>query len=205
MHEIQPRKFVNSFSGGPCLIPDFFANPATGISQGSDGGPNLSVNQGAVVTVTTWVIQQFLFEIFFCASNSNQHCTHFFLSFLAVQFSDVWIFLFLFTNFIIYINIWQSPNIPKNVLLSLPHRDANACRDEYIFMYFKNLRYLFIHRRVWTRLNSLLDNPVYCRHACVAISGRYTLSSATLYNQHYTLNTPHVPSVSKLITWFITI
>ncbi len=56
MHEIQPRKFVNSSSGGPCLIPDFFANPATGISQGSDGGPNLSVNQGAVVTVTTWVL-----------------------------------------------------------------------------------------------------------------------------------------------------
>ncbi len=41
---------------------------------------------------------QLLFKTF-CASNSNQYYTHFFLSFLAVQHLSVWIFLFLFTNF----------------------------------------------------------------------------------------------------------
>jgi hypothetical protein len=60
MHEIQPRQFVNSSSGGPRLIPVFFANPATGISQGSDSGPNLSVNKGAVVTVTTWAVRKLI-------------------------------------------------------------------------------------------------------------------------------------------------
>jgi hypothetical protein len=35
------------------------------------------------------------------------YCTHFFLSFLAVQRSIVWISPFLFTNLIIYIEIWH--------------------------------------------------------------------------------------------------
>ncbi len=48
--------------------------------------------------------QQFLFETFSCFK-FNQYRTHFFLSFLAVQRSNIQIFLFLFTNLIIYIEI----------------------------------------------------------------------------------------------------
>jgi hypothetical protein len=50
--------------------------------------------------------QQFLFDTFLCLK-LNPYRTHFFLSFLAVERLNVQIFLFLFTNFIIYIKIWH--------------------------------------------------------------------------------------------------
>jgi hypothetical protein len=76
--------------------------------------------------------QQFLFETF-CAPKFNQYHTHFFLSFLAVQYLIVQIFLLLFTIFIILhrnltgINlkkiIRQSPItiLPMNLAGEFPH------------------------------------------------------------------------------------
>jgi hypothetical protein len=65
----------------------------------------------------------------FHASNSNQYCTHLFLSFVAVQRSNVRIFLFLFTNLIIYINNLTDTYFTSLDEITLGKRSFFACFD----------------------------------------------------------------------------
>ncbi len=77
--------------------------------------------------------QQFLFETFSCLK-LNPYRTHFFLSFLAVQCSIVRIFLFLFTNLINYIKIWQI--ILRGIAPRLRERSLKKKRNKRPYLHY---------------------------------------------------------------------